>query len=38
VNPLTPALVDRLADLDTVVAIQGKLVRLPNFYHTITRS
>ena len=37
VNPLTPALVDRLADLDTVVAIKESSFDYRNFYHTITR-
>jgi dihydrodipicolinate synthase/N-acetylneuraminate lyase len=37
VNPLTPALVDRLADIETVVAIKESSFDYRNFYHTITR-
>jgi dihydrodipicolinate synthase/N-acetylneuraminate lyase len=37
VNPLTPDLVDRLADIDTVVAIKESSFDYRNFYHTITR-
>jgi dihydrodipicolinate synthase/N-acetylneuraminate lyase len=37
VNPLTPAIVDRLADIDTVVAIKESSFDYRNFYHTVTR-
>jgi 4-hydroxy-tetrahydrodipicolinate synthase len=37
VNALTPALVDRLADIDTIVAIKESSFDYRNFYHTITR-
>jgi dihydrodipicolinate synthase/N-acetylneuraminate lyase len=37
VNALTPDLADRLADIDTVVAIKESSFDYRNFYHTITR-